>query len=106
MRGKNPHTVYRFFSDPAHGWLEVPLSEIEELEISDKISTYSYQSTLRGFAYLEEDCDLSVYLDALGYSRGTERSFFDNHVSMEYLNSDACGNVPHYIRNCERFNAR
>lgn len=53
---------YRFIQDPGHGWLEVPLREIEKLGIAEKISGYSY---IHGNnAYLEEDCDFSVFLDA------------------------------------------
>jgi hypothetical protein len=55
-------TVFDFVSDPGHGWLKVPVAELERLGIVDQISTYSY---LRGdMAYLEEDCDLSVFLAA------------------------------------------
>lgn len=57
-----------FYADPAHGWLKVPLRDLDKLGIKDKISECSYY---RGeFAYLEEDCDMSMYLyamRALGY---------------------------------------
>jgi len=57
----------KFYADPAHGWGEVPMSMIKELCIEDQISHYSY---MKGdMAYLEEDCDLSVFLRALE-SRG------------------------------------
>ena len=102
MQGKNPHIVYKFFHDPAHGWLEVPLSELLDLEIADKISTYSYKSELRGMAYLEEDCDLTVFLNAIGYY-GDSRAFFENHVDHEYLPHANSGRIPHYIRNCESY---
>jgi hypothetical protein len=53
----------KFFADPAHGWGEVPISLIQELGIADKISQYSYMKGDK--AYLEEDCDLSVLMNAL-----------------------------------------
>lgn len=57
-----------FYADPAHGWLKVPLKDLDKLGIKDKISECSYY---RGeFAYLEEDCDMNVYIyamRALGY---------------------------------------
>ena len=53
----------KFFADPAHGWGEVPISLIKELGIADKISQYSYMKGDN--AYLEEDCDLSVLMNAL-----------------------------------------
>ena len=55
------------YTDPAHGWAKVHLSELFNLEIWDKISPYSYirSNAKYAWAYLEEDCDLSLYLKAL-----------------------------------------
>ena len=53
---------YRFIEDPGHGWLEVQVSEIQRLGVGQKISRYSYLKGDR--AYLEEDCDLSVFMKA------------------------------------------
>lgn len=53
---------YRFIADPGHGWLEVSTEELEHLKIANDISPYSYR--YGGKAYLEEDCDLSVFLKA------------------------------------------
>lgn len=48
------------YSDPGHGWVAVPLPLLERLGLLDKITTYSY---MRGMlAYLEEDCDLSLFM--------------------------------------------
>jgi hypothetical protein len=49
-------------NDPGHGWIAVKRKELEELGIADKISRFSYQNG--GTVYLEEDCDLGVYLQA------------------------------------------
>mgnify|MGYP003348284643 CR=1 FL=1 len=50
-------------TDPAHGWVEVPLELIINLGLSAKISSYSYR---KGFnAYLEEDCDAGLLIKAL-----------------------------------------
>lgn len=52
-----------FYSDPSHGWARVPKQLLKYLGIEDKISFYSY---MRGdYAYLEEDCDLSVLTNAM-----------------------------------------
>lgn len=52
-----------YFTDPGHGWVRVKRDVLAKLAIADKISPYSYQ---RGdYAYLEEDCDLSVLSKAL-----------------------------------------
>jgi len=51
-----------FISDPGHGWLKVPLTEIVALGLETQISVYSY---IEGrYAYLEEDCDCPRYLEA------------------------------------------
>lgn len=53
---------YFFHSDAGHGWLAVKKEELVRLGIADKVSTYSYE---RGrTAYLEEDCDASLFIAA------------------------------------------
>ena len=54
--------MYTFYSDPGHGWLAVPMNEINKLGIVNKISRYSYLND--GMAYLEEDCDFEVFFNA------------------------------------------
>lgn len=53
----------RFMHDPAHGWLRVPLSDLDELGIRNQITAYSYLDDR--FAYLEEDCDYETYINAM-----------------------------------------
>ena len=55
---------YTFYEDPGHGWLEVPTPELRELGIAHKISTCSYVYPNGRFVYLEEDCDLTTFLEA------------------------------------------
>lgn len=52
-----------FISDPGHGWLVVDRKHVVELGIAPEISPYSYQKG--DIAYLEEDCDAGLYLQAL-----------------------------------------
>lgn len=67
---------HTFISDPAHGWLKVKISDLKRLKIEDKISGYSY---MRGeYAYLEEDCDMTLYLDAIGVNSDNIQQFRDN----------------------------
>jgi hypothetical protein len=81
-----------FYEDPGHGWLKVPLDLLEKLGIAAKISLYSYQ---RGaFAYLEEDSDMGLFLDA-AENKGIEvsvRKHFANKQSRirgySSMNSD------------------
>jgi hypothetical protein len=51
-----------FYTDPSHGWLEVKRSDLIKLGIEDEISGYSYQKGAK--VYLEEDCDMSRFIDA------------------------------------------
>jgi hypothetical protein len=51
-----------FHSDPGHGWLEVPMALLSRLGLLEKITPYSYRKL--GTAYLEEDLDTQVFLDA------------------------------------------
>lgn len=60
--------TYIFFTDPGHGWLRVPLTELEP--IKNKISACSYMNDK--YAYLEEDCDASKFLK---YKFGKDTSF-------------------------------
>lgn len=55
--------VYKFYADPGHGWLAVKRAELDKLGIADRVTGYSYK---RGATvYLEEDCDYSVFADAM-----------------------------------------
>ena len=51
--------TFDFISDPGHGWVKVPMTLLKELGIAEKITTYSYRRD--GFAYLEEDCDATLF---------------------------------------------
>jgi hypothetical protein len=55
-------STYTFHEDPGHGWLQVPRSELVRLGIAGQVSSYSYQAA--GDVFLEEDCDLSLFMEA------------------------------------------
>lgn len=57
-------TTITFISDPGHGWLAVPLADVLRLGIEP--SEYSFISDDGQTAYLEEDCDASLFIDASG----------------------------------------
>jgi len=63
-------TPLTFVSDPGHGWLRVPLTAIATLGIEGDISACSFIDTADEprrsgqFAYLEEDCDCTVFTEA------------------------------------------
>ena len=69
------------YTDAGHGWAKVSLSELFNLSIIDKISTYSYirSNAKYAYAYLEEDCDLSTYLKALD-AKGIKYKFIEKHT--------------------------
>jgi hypothetical protein len=52
---------YTFISDPGHGWLKVPESDLQ----GTGLVFSGYSPRRGGFAYLEEDCDAPKYLDYL-----------------------------------------
>jgi hypothetical protein len=56
--------TFTFYSDPGHGWFKVPVSLLEQLGIAEQVSTYSYMYGEN--AYLEEDCDFSLFRRAIG----------------------------------------
>ena len=66
--------IYKFHSDPGHGWLEVPREEVDRLGLAEKISRYSYQSIDGKRVFLEEDCDMGVLFLALADETGAQKS--------------------------------
>ena len=55
--------IHKWHCDPGHAWLEVEIKDLKKLNIDKDISNYSYING--NYAYLEEDCDASVYIKAL-----------------------------------------
>ena len=57
--------------DASHAWLQVSLKQLESLKIKEKISPFSYythnkKSEYTGYAFLEEDCDAFILINAMG----------------------------------------
>jgi len=82
---------FDFYADPGHGWIRVSRQLIDKLDIADKISGYSYQR--RDSVYLEEDCDFSVFVDAMKkagktvetkYHHTNKTSKIRNYLSYRY----------------------
>jgi hypothetical protein len=70
----------KVFADPGHAWARVAKSKLVKLGIADKISPYSYQKGEN--AFLEEDCDLTVLVNALR-ERGYEIKFNESHTNRQ-----------------------
>ena len=69
--------TYDVYADPGHCWLKVKIAELEKLGIEGKITAFSY---VRGDnAYLEEDCDAGVLINALK-NHGVEPKFKFHHT--------------------------
>ena len=80
------------YTDPAHGWAKVHLSELFNLEIWDKISPYSYirSNAKYAWAYLEEDCDMPTFMLAAsdhGYSLKITDIYHDKDAPCRFYPS-------------------
>ena len=65
--------------DPGHAWLKVSLKRLFKSGVADKISNYSYLRS--GYAYLEEDQDAWVFLQAIG--RDTRNGIKESHTNNQ-----------------------
>jgi hypothetical protein len=79
----------RFICDAGHGWGEVSIDLINELRIGNQISRYSYMKGDK--AYLEEDCDLPIFLNKME-KQGKKINFIEEH-----------SNADSWVRNLQRF---
>lgn len=68
---------YTYIQDPGHGWLKVPLAELQDLGLMDLISGHSSRGET--VAYLEEDCDMGLFL-AAKHRRGELVEIVSKHV--------------------------
>ena len=71
--------MYQFISDNGHGWLRVPLKEIQGLEFS----SFSYMD--KDYAYLEEDSDATDFMVAKGLAFGN----FDEWAEEVLVNGES-----------------
>ncbi len=79
---------YKYFQDPGHGWIAVPLAELKTLGIADQISEYSY--ILGPIVYLEEDCDAAIWHEAVK-AKGEAPAFEEVHQDPTPIRG-----YPHY----------
>lgn len=80
----------RFIEDPGHGWLEVPIKLLRELDIEDAISECSYYADWTKCAYLEEDCDAGIF-EMVATEAG-----WDFKVHFEYQKNTFVRKLPNY----------
>lgn len=74
--------VFKFYTDPGHGWLAVKVSVLHSIGLSThSFSAYSYQ---RGqTVYLEEDCDASLFADKWK-AAGNEFRYVSKHTDKSH----------------------
>jgi hypothetical protein len=81
--------TFKYHNDPGHGWLAVKLDLLDELDLIDKISNYSY---IRGkTAYLEEDVDCVLFVN----------KYKQRHGSFEEQSAYYSGRCP--VRGYDRY---
>ena len=88
--GPDPGKIhqYTFIAAPGHGWLEVPLTHLLWLGIHNDVTGYSY---IRGdFAYLEEDCDFSTFMNA------AKKAEWNISITEQYDESGSVRNFASY----------
>jgi len=81
-------TEYHFHEDAGHGWLKVPRKELADLNLTDRISSCSYDDGT--FVYLEEDDDAPLFL------KMRKRASFPTIIHMNDGDYSPIRNLPHY----------
>jgi len=84
---------YTFYSDAGHGWLKVPMVEVISLGIAGRLSTYSYQHN--GNVFLEEDCDMGIFVLAKTNIENVSHWCKDN-IKDVYQEHTPIRGYPHY----------
>jgi len=93
------NVTINFYDDSAHGWARVSINEIKELGIEKDISTYSYMAD--DSVYLEEDCDLGVYINAIKkqYGNDIDINFIDHKSRVDENGLSCIRDYPRYRSN-------
>lgn len=84
----NNQTRYILFDNSHHGWLQVPISELVELDILEEMSPFSYRD--KEFAYLEEDMDMGTFI----MERQAKGKPFDWESEIERRDVDIFPHLP------------
>lgn len=85
---RTPHT---FHADAGHGWLEVNIADLSVLGISHAITACSYRCGEK--AYLEEDYDASIYMNALFPNRNTDPEWNIFRSQIREVNDGDCSRI-------------
>jgi hypothetical protein len=68
----------KYYTDPGHGWLAIKRKVLNDLEVADKITVFSYQKGQT--VYLEEDCDAFLVMQKLS-EKGITVTFDRKHTN-------------------------
>lgn len=71
---------FKVHQDPGHGWMAVKRKDLQELGIESQISLCSYVSKTNKTVYLEEDRDMSIFLQAYVAKFGVEPALEFKHT--------------------------
>lgn len=78
--------TFNIYADPGHSWARVPRTLLRTLNVDEDISPFSYE---RGeFVYLEEDADLTKFINAYRSSGKT--------VNFKYFHTNKQSKIRSY----------
>ena len=89
---------YAFYSDPSHGWLKVSTEEINQLAITQDISSSSYISACGKYAFLEKDNDAELFILAV-----LTADWFQDFDAFRRSTKEFYSIFPSFIRNLDSF---
>lgn len=69
------------YTTPSHGYLQIPIEEIQRFGLENQISAFSY--TKNEYMYLEEDRDVRVFLSARAKVGETDYHYVDINITEE-----------------------
>lgn len=74
--------MFRFHTDPGHGWLQVTLNDLADLNMmAGDFTQYSYRQG--NLVFLEEDCDASKFIEAYRKKHGREPEYLHTHTDYD-----------------------
>lgn len=91
---------YGFYSDPSHGWLKVSIQEIDQLAITQDISSNSFISACGKYAFLERDIDCQIFIKA-----ALAADWFDCFDAIRKCTKQFYSDFPSFIRNLDSFSS-
>ena len=81
-------SVFDMYSDPSHAWLKVHITMLDKLNLTNKISSFSYQHGADIF--LEEDQDAPLF------AKKYEEVFGKKIAKINHHNSDKASRIRNY----------